>query len=335
MAIHSVLVLVFGFLGDVASILSFLEPVPKFYRVYKKKRTEGLESMPYIASLFSAMLWLFYAYVKTGEMFLVVVNASGCVVETIYLAIYITYCPKKARMPTLRLILLLNFGVFCVIVLLTHLLAKGAAARVKLLGWICVVFATSAADVVAPAVSIVKKVIRKKSVERLSHPIMLLVKVIAAITWLLYGLALKDFYVTLPNAVRISFGIVQMVLYAMYRKKKLVKDEKLQEHKGEVTNENKGEVLNENKNVRHDPEKHETVSIEMGDQKKKLDEEEEKPREAEEKDQEQPPQNRQDQQTKVSEIQPQNMVADDQTRLKGKIVVEVDGAFGLQVLEPK
>lgn len=46
-------------------------------------------------------------------------------------------------MSTLRMIVLLNFGGFCTIVLLTHLLAKGEEARVKLLGWICVVFATS------------------------------------------------------------------------------------------------------------------------------------------------------------------------------------------------
>ena len=65
--------------------------------MYKKKGTEGLETVPYTAALFSSMLWLFYAYVKTGEMLLLAVNAFGCAVETIYLAIYITYCPKKAR----------------------------------------------------------------------------------------------------------------------------------------------------------------------------------------------------------------------------------------------
>lgn len=46
------------------------------------------------------------------------------------------------QMSTLRMIVLLNFGGFCTIVLLTHLLAEGEG-RVKLLGWICVVFATS------------------------------------------------------------------------------------------------------------------------------------------------------------------------------------------------
>jgi solute carrier family 50 protein (sugar transporter) len=53
--------------------------------------------MPYVAALFSAMLWMFYAYTKTGETLLITINAFGCVIETIYLAIYVTYAPKKVR----------------------------------------------------------------------------------------------------------------------------------------------------------------------------------------------------------------------------------------------
>lgn len=116
---------------------------PTFYRVCKKKTTEGFQSIPYVAALFSAMLWIFYAYIKTGEFLIITINSIGCAIEIVYLAIYITYCPKKARMFTLRLILLLNLGGICIIVLLTHLLSKERPVRVKLLGWICVVFSSS------------------------------------------------------------------------------------------------------------------------------------------------------------------------------------------------
>lgn len=44
---------------------------------------------------------------------------------------------------TLRLLLLLNFGGFGSILLLSHFLAKGSAARLRLLGWVCVVFSVS------------------------------------------------------------------------------------------------------------------------------------------------------------------------------------------------
>ncbi|CAJ1975101.1 unnamed protein product [Sphenostylis stenocarpa] len=228
---HSPLSFVFGVLGNVASFVCFLAPLPTFYRVCKKKSTEGFQSIPYVAALFSAMLWIFYAYVKTGETLLITINSFGCVIETIYLAIFITYCPKKARMSTLRMIVLLNFGGFCTIVLLTHLLAKGVG-RVKLLGWICVVFATS---VFAAPLSIIRVVIRTKSVEFLPFPLSMLL-LISAIMWLLYGISLKDIYVTLPNVVGLTFGVIQIVLYAMYRNNKPQKDEKLPEHKGEIEN---------------------------------------------------------------------------------------------------
>jgi len=70
---------------------------PTFYRVCKKKTTESFQSLPYVAALFTSMLWIFYAYIKTGEILLITINAFGCFIETVYLVIYITYCPKKAR----------------------------------------------------------------------------------------------------------------------------------------------------------------------------------------------------------------------------------------------
>lgn len=73
-----------------------------------------------------------------------------------YLKLFLNF-----QMSTLRMIVLFNFGGFCTIVLLTHLLAKGAA-RVKLLGWICVVFATS---VFAAPLSIIVSISYHFSVE--------------------------------------------------------------------------------------------------------------------------------------------------------------------------
>ncbi|XP_057440193.1 bidirectional sugar transporter N3-like [Lotus japonicus] len=228
---HSHLSFAFGVLGNIASFICFLAPVPTFYRICKKKSTEGFQSIPYVAALFSAMLWIFYAYVKTGEMLLITINAFGCVIETIYLAIYVTYCSKKSRISTLRMIILLNFIGLGSIVVLTNILAKGEG-RVKLLGWICVVFATS---VFAAPLSIMRTVIRTKSVEFLPFPLSLLL-LISAILWLLYGISLKDIYVTLPNVVGLAFGMIQMILYAIYRNNVPVKDEKLPEHKGEINN---------------------------------------------------------------------------------------------------
>ncbi|XP_027341976.1 bidirectional sugar transporter SWEET14-like [Abrus precatorius] len=231
MADDTPMVFIVGVLGNIASFICFLAPLPTFYRVCKKKTTEGFQSLPYVAALFSAMLWIFYAYIKTGEILLITINAFGCFIETIYLVIYITYCPKKARIFTLKMIFLFNFGVIFLVILLTHVLAKERTARIELLGWICVVLSTS---VFAAPLSIIKVVIRTKSVEFMPFTLSLLLT-ISAIMWLSYGILLKDIYVTLPNIVGITFGTIQMVLYAIYRKNTPVKDQKQPEN---ITDEN-------------------------------------------------------------------------------------------------
>lgn len=79
---------------------------PTFYRVYKKKSTESFQSVPYVVALLSAMLWLYYALL-TMDALLLSINAIGCVIESIYLAIYLVYAPKQAMV-----ILLINEDLF-------------------------------------------------------------------------------------------------------------------------------------------------------------------------------------------------------------------------------
>lgn len=204
----------FGLLGNVISFMTFLAPIPTFYRIYKTKSTEGFQSVPYVVALFSAMLWIFYALIKSNETFLITINAAGCVIETIYIVMYFVYAPKKAKMFTAKIMLLLNVGVFGVILLLTLLLFKGDK-RVVMLGWICVGFSVSV--FVAP-LSIMKRVIQTKSVEYMPFSLSLSLT-LSAVVWFLYGLLIKDKYVALPNILGFTFGVVQMVLYVLYMNK--------------------------------------------------------------------------------------------------------------------
>ncbi|GKV17384.1 hypothetical protein SLEP1_g27899 [Rubroshorea leprosula] len=92
---------VFGLLGNISSFVVFLAPLSTFYRIWKKKSTEGFHSVPYLTGLFSAMLWIYYALLKADAFLLITINAFGCVIETIYIAFYITYAPRKARIPNI------------------------------------------------------------------------------------------------------------------------------------------------------------------------------------------------------------------------------------------
>ncbi|XP_021286574.1 bidirectional sugar transporter SWEET12-like [Herrania umbratica] len=224
-------VFISGLLGNISSFVVFLAPLPTFIRVCKKKSTEGFQSVPYVVALFSAMLWMYYAFVKSGAFLLVTINSFGCFVETAYIAIYIAYAPKQARMFTLRILLLMNFVGFCSILLVSRFLAKGSN-RAQVLGWICVAFATS---VFAAPLSIIRQVIRTKSVEFMPFYLSFFLT-LSAITWLLYGIFLKDLYITIPNVLGFIFGLLQMVLYAIYRNSKVVtKEVEVPEHSIDVT----------------------------------------------------------------------------------------------------
>lgn len=76
---------------------------PTFYNIYKKKTSEGFQSIPYVVALFSASLLLYYAFLKTNAYLIVSINAFGCVIETVYLVFFVIYASKKSKVKTLPL----------------------------------------------------------------------------------------------------------------------------------------------------------------------------------------------------------------------------------------
>ncbi|KAM7252421.1 hypothetical protein ACFE04_024304 [Oxalis oulophora] len=206
----------FGILGNVVSFMVFLAPVLTFYRIIKSKSTQGFQSIPYSVALFSSMLTLYYALIKSGDsLMLQTINSFGCFIESIYLIIYLSYATREAKIYTAKLLVIFNFLAYGAIVLVTSIYFKDDI-RVKIVGWICSVFSVC---VFAAPLSIMAEVMKTKSVEYLPFPLSLALTV-CAVMWGLYGLSIRDFYVATPNVLGLILGIAQMVLYFIYRKKK-------------------------------------------------------------------------------------------------------------------
>ncbi|XP_022759712.1 bidirectional sugar transporter SWEET9-like [Durio zibethinus] len=203
----------FGLLGNILSFLVYLAPLPTFYTIFKKKSTEGFQSIPYSAALFSAMLYLYYAFLKKHDAFmLITINSIGCSVESIYLFFYMIYATKSARIYTTKLLIFFNIGALGLIILVTFIFSKGSS-RVSIVGWICAVFSVC---VFAAPLSIIRSVIRTKSVEYMPFSLSFFLT-LCAVTWFLYGFSLRDYYIATPNILGFSFGITQMILYLLYR----------------------------------------------------------------------------------------------------------------------
>ncbi|KAL0429634.1 UNVERIFIED_CONTAM: Bidirectional sugar transporter SWEET14 [Sesamum radiatum] len=213
----------FGLLGNIVSFMVYLAPIPTFYQIYKKKSSEGFQSIPYVVALFSASLWIYYAFLKSNTTLLITINSVGCFIETIYIIFFIIYASKKSRIQTMKLVVVL---IVCGVgfASVTQFLVK-ASQRAKVVGWICLIF--SLCVFVAP-LCIVRQVIRTKSVQHMPFLLSLFLT-LSAVMWFFYGLLLKDFNIAIPNVLGFSFGVLQMVLYLMYRNADKTKEEKLPE----------------------------------------------------------------------------------------------------------
>ncbi|XP_027123941.1 bidirectional sugar transporter SWEET14-like [Coffea arabica] len=223
------LAFIFGLLGNIVSFMVYLAPLPTFYCIYKKKSTEGFQSVPYVVSLFSAMLWIYYAFLKPDTTLLITINSVGCFFQTVYLCYYLFYAPRRARIQTAKLLALLVVMGFGSIILLTQLISTGKT-RARIVGWIGLVF--SFCVFVAP-LAIVRQVIRTKSVEYMPFlPSFFLT--LSAIMWFFYGFLRKDYNIAIPNILGFLFGILQMVLYLIYKNAKKAVEQKLPEIQNQV-----------------------------------------------------------------------------------------------------
>lgn len=205
----------FGILGNIVSFLVYLAPLPTFYRIYKKKSTEGFHSIPYAVALFSAMLLLYYGFLKTNGLMIITINTIGCAMEATYLILFMLYATKEAKIYTTKMLIFFNVGVYGLIILCTSLFSQGKM-RVTIVGWICAVFSVS--NFAAP-LTIMRLVIRTKSVEYMPFALSFFLT-LCAIVWFFYGFLIKDFYIATPNILGFVFGLAQMVLYMIYKENK-------------------------------------------------------------------------------------------------------------------
>uniref|UniRef100_A0A7N0TZ86 Bidirectional sugar transporter SWEET n=1 Tax=Kalanchoe fedtschenkoi TaxID=63787 RepID=A0A7N0TZ86_KALFE len=205
-----------GLMGNIISFLVFLAPVPTFYTIYKKKSSDGFQSLPYIVAFFSASLLLYYAFLKKNAYMLISINAIGCVIELVYLTIFLIFASREARMFTVKLILASNVGALGLIILITVVFVKTNAMRVTIVGWTCAIINLA---VFAAPLSIMKQVITTRSVEFMPFSLSFFLT-LCATAWFFYGLFVKDLYVAVPNVMGFILGIVQMTLYMIYKNAK-------------------------------------------------------------------------------------------------------------------
>ncbi|PIN25882.1 Multitransmembrane protein [Handroanthus impetiginosus] len=207
----------FGLLGNIISFMVYLASIPNFYQICKKKSSEGFQAIPHVVALLNAMLWIYYALLKCNATLIIPINSVGCVIETIYISFFIFYATKKFRVQTLKLLVLPIVCGMGFIYRCDTFPNEGFSTCNHCLMDLPNIFFVC---VHCPApLCIVRQVIRTKSVGHMPFlPSLFLT--LKAVMWFFYGLLLKDFKIVIPNTLGFSFGVIQMVLYVMYKNTK-------------------------------------------------------------------------------------------------------------------
>nr|GEU90968.1 bidirectional sugar transporter N3-like [Tanacetum cinerariifolium] len=95
-----------GLCRGISNIISagvYFAPLPTFREICKRKSTMGFQSLPYVVSLFSALLWLYYALIKGGDTFLLIsINSLGTFIELIYIVVFLFYATPDTKKQTFK-----------------------------------------------------------------------------------------------------------------------------------------------------------------------------------------------------------------------------------------
>lgn len=225
--------MVVGVIGNGASLLLYAVPILTFWRVMKKKSTEEFSCVPYIVALMNCLLYTWYGLPivsKGWENFPVVtINGLGILLELLFIFIYFWFASSKEKKKAiLRLVGVIT--IFSCVGLISALVIKTHHLRKLFVG--CIGLVASIAMYASPLVAM-KQVIKTKSVEFMPFYLSFF-SFSASSLWLAYGLLSHDLFLASPNLVGSPLGLLQLVLYCIYRNK---------EHEQEVMKKEKGGVV--------------------------------------------------------------------------------------------
>ncbi|OWM63939.1 bidirectional sugar transporter SWEET1a-like isoform X2 [Punica granatum] len=158
--------------------------------------------------------WYSLPFVSPNNLLITTITSTGVAIEFIYLLIFLVYAPKKEK---LKIVGLLAFVLTVIAtVALVSLLALHGKPRMHMCGIVTTIFTIV---MYASPLSVARMVIKTKSVEYMPFWLSLFT-FICGILWFLFGLLGADPYVYVPNGLGGLLGMMQLILYAIYRDKK-------------------------------------------------------------------------------------------------------------------
>ncbi|XP_034707150.1 bidirectional sugar transporter SWEET16-like [Vitis riparia] len=124
-----------GIIGNMASLLVYLAPIKTFSHIVKHRSTEEFESLPYVSTLLSSSVGIYYGVTKPGMYLLATINGLGALIQLVYVVLFLIYAPPKIRAKTAILVGVLDVGFLAAVFLVTQYTMHGDL-RIGVVGFI-------------------------------------------------------------------------------------------------------------------------------------------------------------------------------------------------------
>ncbi len=206
----------------------------------RKSRDLGDTSpVPYVCTVFNCIGWTGYGIMKK-DMFLFWSNVTGIVLGSFFAINALTILASQTKpfeqlsekYRTLEAFLIFAFGfwplMFLVSVFAFQKFSDPAAQSLQFIGTIGMI--CSIAYYAAPLATMME-VVKLKDSSSLYAP-MICLNMLNALLWASYGAALQDINVFAPNFIGLVLAVVQLVMWALYRKKDAAKTAMLSVEEG-------------------------------------------------------------------------------------------------------
>ncbi|OMP03273.1 SWEET sugar transporter [Corchorus olitorius] len=200
-------------MGNITTGLVYLSPAKTFWHIVKRGSTEEFDSLPYVVKLLNGYMWVYYGIVKPNSILVATINGFGAVLELVYVIIFLFLAPPRMRALTAILFVVLDV-VFPIAAVLITQLSFDREMQINIAGFLSLLF--SIATYGSP-LSIMKLVVTTKSVKYMPF-LLSFILFINGLTWTVYAVLTKDWFIGIPNGSGFAFGTAQLVLYAIYWK---------------------------------------------------------------------------------------------------------------------
>ncbi|KAJ3044804.1 hypothetical protein HDV00_000681 [Rhizophlyctis rosea] len=215
-ACHVVLSYVVPTIGIFTSVSMALAPLAAVRRVRREGTLGTVNPFPFVLTACNATAWVIYALL-VKDYFIFVTNILGTLLGTYntFWTFHYASASTQSRMVTTWLFMTAVIyigGMISFIVLPDHV-ANGVAIAKTLMGAISTFVLLGLYS--SPLLTLYT-VVKQRNSETISYPLAIASLVNGAL-WFVYGLAVGDYFVWVPNGIGAILAVVQIVLKVVFR----------------------------------------------------------------------------------------------------------------------